>query len=105
MRLKVAAGMLRAAGLGVSTIIREGSPRDVILDEAAKYGAQCIYLSGDDRRGLRRLIFGSTAGAVASRAYCTVEVVREKENRRMAIEIRAKKKARRQPVFEAVTQV
>jgi nucleotide-binding universal stress UspA family protein len=105
MRLKVAAGILRAAGLEVSTIIRNGSPIDMILDEAAKYGAQCIYLSGNDRRGFRRLIFGSTAGAVASSAYCTVEVVREKENRRMAIEVSTKKKSRRQPIFEAVTQV
>jgi nucleotide-binding universal stress UspA family protein len=105
MRLEVAVGMLRATGLVVSQVIREGSPRQVILDEAVSYGAHCIFLSDDDRIGFRRLFFGSTAAAVASKAQCTVEVVREKERRLIAIDSGDRRRVPRRPVFEIVTQV
>jgi nucleotide-binding universal stress UspA family protein len=103
MRLEVAVGMLRATGLVVSQLIREGLPRQVILDEAVSYGAHCIFLSGDNYNGLRRLFFGSTAAAVASRAQCTVEVVREKERRLIAINSGARRRVPRLAVFEAAT--
>ncbi len=67
MRLSMAVEMLRTAELVVSLVVREGSPRQVILDEGARYGARCIFLSGDDRGGFRKLFFGSTAAAVASK--------------------------------------
>ncbi len=104
IRLEVAVRMLRAAGLVVSTVIREGSPRRVILDEAAKYGAHCIFLSGDDRSVFRRLIFSSTAAAVASKANCTVEVVREVERQTMTMESGTRWKVRGRSVVEAITQ-
>jgi nucleotide-binding universal stress UspA family protein len=104
MRLQVAVGMLRAAGLVVSQVIREGSLRQAILDEAMKYGAHCIFLSSDDCSGFMRLFFGSNAAAVASKAQCTVEVVRENVRCTMAMEAGARRKVPRQPVFEAVTQ-
>jgi nucleotide-binding universal stress UspA family protein len=105
IRLEVGVGMLRAAGLAVSQVIKKGSPRRVILDEAGRYGAHCIFLSGHDRSGFRRLIFGSTAAAVASKAQCTVEVVREKERRLRAIGSGARRRVPRRPVFEPVTQM
>jgi nucleotide-binding universal stress UspA family protein len=103
MRLEVAVGVLRAAGLMVSQVRREGSPRQVILAEAGNYGAHCIFLSGEDRSGFRRLIFGSTAAALASMAQCTVEVVREKKMGLIAIESGARRRAPRRSAFEAVT--
>jgi nucleotide-binding universal stress UspA family protein len=99
MRLEVAVGMLRAERLVVSRIIKEGSPRQAILDEAVSYGAHCIFLSGDDYSGFRRLVFGGTAAAVASKAQCTVEVVREKERPSLAIYSGAR---RRVPVLRPV---
>ncbi len=103
MRLDLAVRLLRAAGLVVSQVIRGESHRQVILDEAVRFGAHCIFLSGDDRGGFRRLVFGSTAAAVASKARCTVEVVREKKRRLIAIDSGARRKVPRRTVFEAAS--
>jgi nucleotide-binding universal stress UspA family protein len=103
MRLKVAVGMLSDAGLVISQVKRKGSPRQVILDEAVSYGAHCIFLGGDDYNGFKRLFWGSTEAAVASKAQCTVEVVREKGRRLIAINSGARRRVPRRAVFEAAT--
>jgi nucleotide-binding universal stress UspA family protein len=103
MRLRVAVGMLRAAGLEVSTVIRDGSPRQVILDEAANYGAHSIFIGNGNHSGFRRHIFGSTAATIASNAKCTVEVVRRNERRVIAMYSGAGRRAPRRAEFEAAT--
>lgn len=35
---------LQYAGLIVSSFIEEGEPKKVLLDEAKKWGAECIYV-------------------------------------------------------------
>jgi nucleotide-binding universal stress UspA family protein len=80
-RLEAAIGMLQAAGLEVSSVIREGRAKQVILSEATKFGAHCIFLGSEDGRSLRRLFLGSTSSAIASGANCTVEVVRDNARR------------------------
>ena len=71
-----AAGDLRMAGLGVSQIVRDGDPREILVAEAANWGADCIFVGASGLTRLGYLVVGSVSTAVAARAGCTVEVVR-----------------------------
>jgi len=73
-----AAEPLRRAGLEVECSINEGEPRRVLLDEARRWNAQCIFVGATGLRGLRRLLIGSVSSGVANSASCTVEVVRRR---------------------------
>ena len=70
-----AAGLLDA-GLLVNTALRDGSPVPTILREAQRLGADCIFLGARGHRFMERFLLGSVSAAVASRAECSVEVVR-----------------------------
>lgn len=72
------AGELTQAGLKVTTRIREGNPNDILVREAENWHADCIFV-GANAAGSRieRFLLGSTSAAVASRAHCSVEVVRQ----------------------------
>ena len=72
----VAAEKLRAAGLTVSEISREGDPAHVLIKEAEEWDADSIFVGTRDVHGLRHLLHGSVASAVAARAQCSVEVAR-----------------------------
>jgi nucleotide-binding universal stress UspA family protein len=78
--LNIAAETLRTAGLNVTTALIDGSPEQVILDEARKWEADSIFLGRNNRSNLGRLFSGSTSAAVASQAHCSVEVVRESKS-------------------------
>jgi len=67
---------LRDAGLQASTIIEEGEAKQVLLDEAEKWKADCIFVGASGMGRLERLMLGSVSSALAARADCTVEVVR-----------------------------
>ncbi|MBS1810724.1 MAG: universal stress protein [Acidobacteria bacterium] len=56
--------------------IIEGSPKEVILDEAEKWLADLIVVGSHGRRGLNRFLLGSVSQAVALHANCSVEIVR-----------------------------
>jgi nucleotide-binding universal stress UspA family protein len=71
-----AADRLRAAGLSVSEVAREGDPAHVLVHEAAEWGADSIFVGTRGLHGLQHLLHGSVASAVAARAQCSVEVVR-----------------------------
>jgi nucleotide-binding universal stress UspA family protein len=60
----------------VSTDIIEGSPKQVLLDEAEGWGADLIVVGSHGRRGLERFLLGSVSQAVALHAKCSVEIVR-----------------------------
>jgi nucleotide-binding universal stress UspA family protein len=60
----------------ITTEIVEGSPKDVILDEAERWGADLIVVGSHGRRGLQRFLLGSVSQAVALHAKCSVEIVR-----------------------------
>lgn len=71
----------RQRGLIASTIMRQDDPKDVLLNEAARWGADCIFVGS---RGLglgERLVLGSVSTAVAARAHCSVEVVKSRADR------------------------
>ncbi len=67
---------LRAQGLFVSTIIKEGDPRKVLLQEAEKWGADAIFIGSRGFGKIKRLVLGSVSTAISARAHCSVEVVR-----------------------------
>ena len=62
--------------LKISSEIIQGSPAQVIVDEAESWGADLIVLGS---RGLgiwNRLVLGSVSNAVVHHAKCSVEIVR-----------------------------
>ncbi len=51
-------------------------PRNVIIDEADKIGADLIVVGSHGHRGIERFMLGSVSEAVALHAHCSVEVIR-----------------------------
>ncbi|MBK7598341.1 MAG: universal stress protein [Acidobacteria bacterium] len=82
-RVEAAAGKLekelRTTGLKVRAMILEGDPKSVLLDEAEKWGADCIFVGAAGMSAIDRLLLGSISAAVATRAECSVEVVRSEK--------------------------
>jgi nucleotide-binding universal stress UspA family protein len=73
----VTAGMeRRAPSLGFSRALLEGRPKDAILDEAERWGADLIVLGSHGYGAIRRFFLGSVSLAVALNAACSVEIVR-----------------------------
>jgi len=70
------AAPLRTRGLTVSSVIKEGDPKHVLLDEAERWGADCIFVGARGLSRVERFLLGSVSAAVAARAHCSVEVVR-----------------------------
>lgn len=77
--VETAAEKLRAAGLAVSPIVKEGDPKQVLIEEAEHWGADCIFVGARGLRRLERFLLGSVSTAVATRAHCSVEVVHPKQ--------------------------
>jgi nucleotide-binding universal stress UspA family protein len=71
-----AANILRGAGLKTSGEVVAGRAERRITSEAKEWGADLIVVGARERRGLRRFISGSVSEAVASRAPCSVNIVR-----------------------------
>jgi nucleotide-binding universal stress UspA family protein len=54
----------------------EGAPKEIILDEAARWGADLVVLGSHGRGAVGRFLLGSVSHAVAQHAHCSVELVR-----------------------------
>jgi len=67
---------LKAVGLATEFRQRRGDVGSEIVDEAKEWPADLIVMGSHGRTGLKRLLLGSVAHAVVSRAPCSVEVVR-----------------------------
>ncbi len=65
------------AGLEVIPVVEEGDPKHILIREAKAWNADCIFLGAQGHRFLDRFLLGSVSSAVAARAYCSVEVVRQ----------------------------
>ena len=77
LMVKWTAEALRAIGLSVSVGIEAGDPQRILVEEARKWGADCIFVGARGFSGeLDRLRLGSVSTAVATTAHCSVEVVR-----------------------------
>jgi nucleotide-binding universal stress UspA family protein len=70
------AAPLHERGLAVSSVIRAGDPKHVLLDEAEHWGADCLFVGARGLSRVERFLLGSVSAAVAARAPCSVEVVR-----------------------------
>jgi nucleotide-binding universal stress UspA family protein len=71
---------LRSKGLSADMQVRPGNPKRVLVEEAESWNADCIFV-GANALGSRveRFLLGSTSAAVAARAHCSVEVVRDQK--------------------------
>ncbi len=77
-----AAQRLRAKGLRADAVIRIGDPKHELVKFAEEWRADCIFLGATGLTNrLERFLLGSVAGAVATRAHCSVEIVRKKSLR------------------------
>jgi len=72
--------LLRPSGLTISTEIREGNPKRLLVEAAEGWGADCIFVGsvGFSNR-FERFVLGSVSAAVAARAHCSVEVTRRRK--------------------------
>ncbi len=73
---EAASGILSAAGLDVSNHIYDGDPKEVLIRISAEWQANAIFLGARGLNHGNRLSLGTVASAVASRAHCSVELVR-----------------------------
>lgn len=65
-------------GFKTETAVLDGNPKKRIVEDAAEWGAHLVVVGSHGRRGLTRYLLGSVSEAVAMRAYCSVEVIRDR---------------------------
>jgi nucleotide-binding universal stress UspA family protein len=70
---------LRARGLPVDVIVREGYPATVIEEEATDQQADLIVIGTRGLSGLKHLLLGSIAERVVQKAPCPVLTVKTRE--------------------------
>lgn len=68
---------LQCAELTATALVANGDPRRVLVEEAERWGADCIFVGSTGHgNALGRFVLGSVSSAVAARAHCSVEVIR-----------------------------
>jgi nucleotide-binding universal stress UspA family protein len=67
---------LRGIGLGVSSEVKKGDPKHLLCAEAEEMDADCIFVGARGVGRIERMLLGSVSSSVASRAHCSVEVIR-----------------------------
>ena len=68
---------LRDSGVEASFYIYPGNPKEILVKEAERWSANCIFVGAHAHTTtLERVLLGTTSAAVAARAHCSVEVVR-----------------------------
>jgi nucleotide-binding universal stress UspA family protein len=72
------AARLQNAGLATETHILEGDPKHLLLKHAVLWAADCIFVGAHSLAYQERRTLGTLASALATRAHCAVEIVREK---------------------------
>jgi len=78
---KNAEAILSTGGLKLISDIVSGYPKASILDQAKEWGADLIVLGSHGRHGLKRLLVGSVAEAVALHSNCSVEVIKDQSEK------------------------
>jgi hypothetical protein len=75
--------ILQPAGVDAALHIRPGTPKQVLIEEAERQSADCIFVGALSRSLYGdRVPLGSTSSAIAARAHCSVEIVRERFKKR-----------------------
>ena len=67
-----------APGLKVSTKVLEGTPKQLIVEEAGRWQPDLIMLRSHGNGPAERFLLGSVAQSVAVYAPCSVEIVRNR---------------------------
>jgi len=62
--------------LRITAQLKEGRPKEVILNEAEQWGADLIVIGSRGYGAFRRMVLGSVSLAIATNARCSVEIVR-----------------------------
>ena len=70
------AQQLRSAGFHTHAATEEGEPKTAILEKAAQWTADVIFMGSHGRKGIDRFLIGSASEAVFRHAHCSVEIVR-----------------------------
>jgi nucleotide-binding universal stress UspA family protein len=73
---EAAAEELRSSGLAATPVVTAGDPKQVLLEDADDWGADCLFIGARGHNRLARFMLGSVATAVAARAHCSVEIIR-----------------------------
>jgi nucleotide-binding universal stress UspA family protein len=74
--------ILRAAGIKITCVVREGDPKQELCKAAEEWNADSIFVgSAGFSNRFERFVLGSVSAAVAARAHCSVEVVRKSARR------------------------
>lgn len=66
----------KARGTAVETVVREGYPATVIVDEVDNLDADLVVIGTHGRTGLKHLLLGSIAERVVQQAPCPVLTVK-----------------------------
>lgn len=73
-----AAKKLRQLQVETNSFVGRGSPKEIIVDQAEEWNADCVYVGATEQgRPSARCLLGSTSVAVATRASCSVEIIRD----------------------------
>jgi nucleotide-binding universal stress UspA family protein len=75
--VETVARQVREAGFVASPVVREGDPKQVLVREAESFNADCVFVGAKGHSRLDRFLLGSVSSAIANRARCSVEVVRQ----------------------------
>jgi nucleotide-binding universal stress UspA family protein len=70
---------LRARGLRVESVLREGYPASVIEEEAKERNVDLIVIGTRGHTGLKHLLLGSVAERVVQKAPCAVLTVKARD--------------------------
>jgi nucleotide-binding universal stress UspA family protein len=65
--------------MSASSVAKQGNPKRVLIEEAESWKADCIFVGASGLSRVDRFLLGSVSAAVAARAHCSVEVVRDTE--------------------------
>jgi len=77
--IRTATGILQSAGIESTSLIKQGDPRDAVVDYASDTGVDLIIVGSHDESDVMRFLLGSVARAVVRHAPCSVEVVRPRK--------------------------
>ncbi|HEY8560381.1 MAG TPA: universal stress protein [Pyrinomonadaceae bacterium] len=81
--LKWASGELKSIGLVVSISIQKGDPKRILLKQAAKWNADSIFVGTRDfKNPFERICLGSVSTPVVTKAHCSVEIVRPRDEQK-----------------------
>ena len=72
-----AATELRDAGLAATAVVEQADPKRALIKAAEAWKADTIFVGAKGHSRLERFLLGSVSAAVAARAGCSVEVVRQ----------------------------